>query len=303
MTGDPRLGNVVVAGSINVDTFLRVPHLPAPGETLIASRSSVRLGGKGANQAMAARRAGCRVTMVGAVGDDRTSRHPLRVLASSGVDAQHVQVIRGAATGSAVIAVDDAGENLIIVDPGANARLERFEAAAALADAAVLVVQGEMPMTFTAEAVVAASRVGVRVIVNLAPFTRWLAEFSVADPLILNEVEAGQLLGAQPGGPEDIAEVASRLLGYCRSAVVTIGARGAVLVTESGALHIAAPSISDVIDSTGAGDAFVGVTAAALAFGRTLPSSVRAGVEAASESVRHEGAGESYPDFISILAR
>jgi ribokinase len=296
-------GHVVVAGSVNLDTFVRVARLPTAGETQIATGSSQRLGGKGANQAVAARRAGSPVRMIGAVGDDMAARHLLRALASFGVDCDAIETIERTPSGSAVVVVDSAGENLIIVDSGANSRLTSFGAPDSLDGAAVLIVQGEMPQAFTVAAVETAVSRGVRVMVNLAPFSEWHPSYSVADPLVLNEVEAGQLLGQRPRGAADVSAMAGRILERCRSAVVTIGAKGAVLVTPTTTTHVQAPAVKRVVDSTGAGDAFVGVTAAGLAQGFMLVEAVRAGVGAASESVRHEGAGESYPDFPLTSAR
>jgi len=294
----PALPRVVVFGSANVDTFHRVPALPAAGETVLGTGLLVAVGGKGANQAIAAARAGADVAFLGATGRDAEGARIRATLDAAGVATEHVLDL-DAPTGRAVILVDDAGENVIVVALGANSELTPGHVAAlspAIAGASVLVVQGEAPAAATAAAVRAAAQAGVRVVVNLAPVVDLGGAERDADPLVLNEVEAAQLLGVLVTGPESRDAVAA-LAGHARSAVVTLGAQGALVVADGTVRHVPAPAPSHVVDTTGAGDAFVGVLAAALAAGRDLDAAVGDAVRAATASVEVLGAGESYPAF------
>jgi len=295
--GAPR---VAILGGINLDTFLRVHSLPVPGETTMSSEVLQLLGGKAANQAIAVARAGVPVTLLAAVGGDSHGERLRETLTRTGVDTLSMLRLEHAATGRATILVDDHGENVIVVTAGANGQLSAQDMAAfepQIAEAAVLVVQNEIQPAATIEAIALAERAGVRCIVNLAPFEDLGEAVSVADPLVVNEIEASQLLGYSVDAAS-IREAATGLMARARSVVVTLGAYGAFVVNRSGAFtHVSAPAASAVVDTTGAGDAFVGVLAGGIARGLSLEVAVARAVDAATASVAVLGAGEKYPQF------
>lgn len=296
----PTPSGVTVLGGINLDTFLRVASLPHPGETVLGSGLLQALGGKAANQAVAVARAGVAVTLVGALGDDPEGERLIRTLSGAGVGTDRLLQMPRTQTGRATVLVDDAGQNVIIVTPAANGTLtaetiDQFSVD--ITSAKILVVQGEVPLAASGAAVLLAARNGVRSIVNLAPYGDFGAALAAADPLVVNEVEASQLLGREVTGTGSI-EVIAELSSLARSAVVTLGAEGAVLVDRDGTVqHIPTPLAPEVVDTTGAGDAFVGVLAAALARDLPLAAAVQRAVEAATASIGVLGAGESYPTF------
>jgi ribokinase len=190
--------------------------------------------------------------------------------------------------------------------PGANHAVGAADAEAAgerIAASDILVVQGELPAPATRAAVRLAREAGVRAVVNLAPLIDLGAQLGCADPLVLNEVEAGQLLGEPLSSVSAVSAAGPRFRALARSVVVTVGAAGAVLITGEGMLHVPAPHVDEVCDTTGAGDALVGVLAAQLAAGLPLADATRLAVAAASLSVTVEGAAESYPDFGRELLR
>jgi ribokinase len=238
--------------------------------------------------------------MFGAVGGDENGSVLLARLAAQGVDVGRVRRIEGAASGLAMVAVSEDGENQIVVASGANALVDGgyvVSVRTQIADADVLILQGEIPREAALAAIEAAGGAGRRVVVNLAPVLDLGDALGVADPLVVNEVEAGQLLGADLATPAGVRAAADKLRSRARTCVVTMGARGAVLVERERVIEIEAPNVLDVRDTTGAGDALVGVLAAALAQGRDLEYAVRCAVAAAGRSVTVEGAGEQYPDF------
>ncbi|WP_041542939.1 PfkB family carbohydrate kinase [Catenulispora acidiphila] len=298
---------VVVIGSINVDEVVGVAELPAPGETVLGRERATGLGGKGANQAVAAAVAGAgagdsggRVALVGAVGADERGAMALEQLAEYGVDTSMVARLDGIASGRALVILSDAGENEIIVIGGAN---QAFDAGAlsrdTLCDAAVMVVQGEVAPSVNRAALRLAAELGVRAVVNLAPVQDLGEELAHADPLVVNEIEAAQLLeaGAELTGLQDVTDAAPRLRSLARSVLVTLGASGAVLITADAIDHVCAPRPDRVRDTTGAGDALVGVLAAALAQGFEVRAAVERAVRAASLSVTEVGAAASYRAF------
>jgi ribokinase len=262
-------GRVCVLGSLNLDLVTRVATHPSPGETVLG-RGLARLpGGKGANQALAAARAGARTTMIGRVGADEAGTAYRRGLAERGVDVAEVTVAEDEPTGHALIAVDAHGENTIIVVPGANGTLTNVPAAAIQA-ADVLLVQLEVPLTTVAAAVSVAVAAGVRVVLNPSPWSTDLpAEvLAAADPVVVNEHEA-TLLADRPAG----------------SVCVTLGRAGA----RWSGVAVPAPEVA-VQDTTGAGDAFAGTLAAALAAGQNAEQALHTAVTAASEACTWPGA-------------
>lgn len=287
---------VLVIGSANRDYLVRVPRLPAPGETVLASNMSNTCGGKGANQAVAASRLGATVSFVGAVGDDPDGALLLRELRAEGVEVSDVTVLHDADTGRAFVWVDDEGENSIAVVSGANYGLSPAKVTRVVErsqDGTIVVIQAEIPAATVTAAVQAAET--TRVVLNLAPVIALPDDvLSRADPLVVNEAEASSLVGFDVRSPDDALRAAHAIHPAPRSVVITIGAGGAVWMDgeQSGAVPIT--ERVPVVDTTGAGDAFVGALSAALANGSPLASAVAHGVRAGSYSVTRPGAQASY---------
>jgi len=278
--------------------------MPRDGETLHALRSQSMLGGKGANQAVAARRAGARVAFFGAVGDDADGRELLATLKEAHIDVSDVAIRVAESTGTAVVIVDSAGDNVIVVSAGTNGSLDLTYLEAAwplIRSASLLLVQGEIPAKVNRAAIELGAGAGLRVVVNLAPYQDLSEIIGHADPLVVNEVEAGQLLGVSIASAEAALDAARALADRARSAVVTLGAQGAVAAAGGRAEHLPAPDVAEVLDTTGAGDAFVGVLSAALLRGHGLFDASATGVKAASSAVRHYGAAAAYPDFSQLF--
>ena len=293
------MAEVFVVGSINQDFVLKVERRPKPGETVTDAVLSTHNGGKGANQAAAAALLCGSVALLGRVGDDGFGGSLVRALEEKGVDTALVEEAPDSSTGTAFITVTEDGENSITVAPGANRRLtpEDVDAArGAIAGAAVLVAQMEVPRECVARAVEVAGEVGTRVILNLAPpFDVPRAVLEGLDPLVVNEHEAAFLLGDTVEGVEAARAAASGLLALGpKSAVVTVGADGAVFAVGEDAGHVPAPE-ADVVDTTGAGDAFVGALALWLARGASLDEAVGYAVRAGSAAVTREGAQGALP--------
>lgn len=315
---------VVVVGAVNVDLVVAAPRLPGPGETVIGPTVERLGGGKGANAAVAAARAGATVQLVGAVGADEVGRGALDELRVDGVGVDGVAVLDDHPTGLAMIVVDPAGENQIAVAAGANAALPAAHVedalAALLPSAGCVLVSAEIAGAALLAAVRAATAAGVPCILNPAPVTPTvLAAVSGPEPAVRpGSVAAGaaprlvltpnatELLGLVPdGGPRrSAADRAAVLAGRTGAVVVvTLGAAGAVVVDGAGpARAVAAPAVAAVVDTTGAGDTFNGVLAAGLAAGAALDGAVRTAVVAASLSVAGLGARTAMPDAGAIAA-
>ncbi|PZE66522.1 ribokinase [Curtobacterium sp. MCBD17_021] len=296
---------MVVVGSLNVDQVVTVERHPSPGETLVATSMSLLPGGKGANQAVAAARRGATTAMVGSVGRDGSVQVATSLLADSGVDVTHVRAV-DAPTGLATVTVDRSGENTIVVVPGANSATDRealLASASVVASAAVVVLQGEIPADGIAAAAELASG---RVLLNLAPVVPVDREVVLAaDPLVVNEHEAALVLaqldpGAEVPADEPALVAALRGLGV-RSVVVTLGARGALVADGTDDL-VAVPSPRvTAVDSSGAGDAFVGALAAGLAAGDSLLDAARQAVRVGAFAVQGAGTQPSYPTLDDVL--
>jgi len=304
---------IVVVGSANADLVIDVEHRPTGGETLLGSDLVTSPGGKGANQAVAAGLLGGDVSFVGCVGRDDSGRLLRRSLARAGVDVTQLREV-DAPTGTALIFLPPDGENSIVVSPGAN-RLLNADVADELAvewsETAVLVVQLEIPLETVDRVVADASGAGVRVVLNAAPAAPLTAQtLAAADPLVVNEAEAAFLLGVDPVPEPTISQdlaTATALLGRGpRSVVVTLGARGAV-VAQNGddaaprSVHVPAPRVA-AVDTTGAGDAFVGALAVALADGLDLESAIQRSTLVAAHAVTRRGAQDSYPTAAEVVA-
>ena len=292
---------IIVVGSANQDYIVRVSVPPGPGETVIASSLLKQPGGKGANQAVAAARLGADVSFVGSVGGDDDGAQLIRALRSEGVDTANVEIISRGRTGLALVSVYDSGENSITVVPGANFSLnsERVRRTigrtVAESHAAIMVAQAEVLPEIVTAALTAAEEAGVRVIFNLAPFQPVADQLLAAcDPLVVNEAEASRLLGYDVHGA--VAERAADLLrSRTRSVVITVGAEGAYWADHHTAGHVPATGEVQVVDTTGAGDAFVGALAVELAGGAALDEAVAVGVRAGTFAVTSPGAQSSYP--------
>lgn len=291
---------IAVFGSTNLDESMRVRSLPRPGETVVAVASSTGPGGKGANQAVAAARAGVDVVLLSAVGSDPAGAALLEALATCGVDTGRVLIADAVLTGRAHIAVDHAGENSIVVASGANAAVTAEYAAQvsdAIAAARVLVVQGEVAEEATGAAIRTARDNGTRVVANLAPYFDLGPLAATADPIVVNALEASQLVGVPISDGASVRANAARIAAICDAVVVTLGPAGAVLCRRGEVTEFPARVPSEVVDTTGAGDAFVGVLAAALACGLGLDEACASAVDAATRTVEASGAATAYPVF------
>ncbi|WP_205472179.1 ribokinase [Nocardioides sp. SYSU D00038] len=289
--------DVVVVGSVNRDYVCRVDSLPAPGETVLGGQASVGSGGKGGNQAVAASLLGARTALVARVGRDDDGRAVTRDLAEAWVDTREV-LPTATRTGLAFVMVDATGENSIVVAPGANELLEPATTSRAVRELlrppGVVVTQAEIPEAAFDAAVRAAAETGCRAVVNLAPYRPVAADvLALCDPLVVNESEAGGLLGRRVRGAAAACDAVVDLAARCRSAVVTVGAEGAVVGEGTRVTHVPAHEVP-VVDTTGAGDAFTGAVAAALSAGRDLVDAVRLGVRAGSFAVQRPGAQASF---------
>ncbi|MFS4091196.1 ribokinase [Streptomyces sp. AF1A] len=288
--------DLLVVGSANADLVVGVERRPGPGETVLGSDLAVHPGGKGANQAVAAARLGARTALLARVGDDAHGRMLLDSQRAAGVDTAGV-LTGGAPTGVALITVDPSGDNSIVVSPGANARLtpEDVKAAAGLLRASrVVSAQLEVPLETVAE-VVRGLAPGSRFVLNPSP-PRPLPDEVVAacDPLIVNEHEAEVILGGTVAGqtPEDRAR--ALLARGPRSVVVTLGGEGALVATRDATTRIA-PVTVDVVDTTGAGDAFTAALAVRLGAGARLEAAAAHAARVGALAVTRRGAQDSYP--------
>ena len=293
--------NVAVLGSANLDIVVPVPHHPAIGETVLGGHHDRIPGGKGANQAVAAARLGARVAMVGRVGSDDAGTTLRTALQDAGVDCRHLVVDGQALSGLALIGVDRSGDNTIIVSPGANDRVGPDDVAAAaplLASAAVTLVQLEVP-TMAVEAAVAAA-VG-KVVLNPAPaFLLSAALLERVDVLVPNRIELAQLAGSAEADDLAAVEEMARSLPV-PTVVVTLGADGALLVAGGDAVLLPAPPV-EAVDTTGAGDAFCGAIAEALARGVAIDEATARAVHAGSLATTRRGAQPSLPTGAQVNA-
>lgn len=291
--------DVFVVGSINQDFVLKVDRRPEPGETVTGAELSLHDGGKGANQAAAAALLGASVAMLGRVGDDDLGGPLMEALAKKGVDTRLVEPVGGESTGAAFVTLTPDRENAIAVAPGANHLVlpqDVDAASAAIREARVLVAQMEVPPETVSRAVEAAYEGGTRAVVNLAPPVELpKGVLEKLDPLVVNEHEAAFLLGGKVEGIDGALDASPGLLkAGPRSAVITLGADGAVYAEGDAVEHVSSPEV-EVVDTTGAGDAFVGALAAKLADGSSLREAVSYAVRAAAAAVVKEGAQGALP--------
>ena len=314
--GDTSLPAVVVCGSINVDTFVGLQQFPAPGETVIARRGIQGLGGKGANQAVASAHMGVETILLASVGQTSAGNpeeplDPLALLAieelqQHGVNTEYIAKTTQP-TGQAFIMNDASGENIIIVTSGANeltspaAHSDLLREIATTRPVPVVLAQGELTPEHSAELPALAAAAGARLMLNLAPVTTKDPDLiAAANPLILNELEAADITGLSRNTP--VEEIFAALAKVSRSAVVTLGAEGAAVIDGDSVVRVPAPKVDRIVDTTGAGDAFCGTLAAAVATGATLEEAARLAVAAGSLATQKHGAAGSYASEQDVRA-
>ena len=300
------MSHIIVVGSLNIDLVVRTPRFPQPGETIAGEDLAVVPGGKGANQAVAAARLGGRVAMVGRVGADAFGPRSLGGLEQQGVDTCHVGRDERSATGTAVILIDAQGQNSIILSPGANQRVEPADVEAAqhlFKGSEMLVLQLEIPLETVEFAAGLAREHGLSVILNPAPGqTLPGCLLESVDVLVPNETELQLIAGRETDGTEARVAAARELLRRGVAAVVvTLGADGALVVTHD-ETQLVAGRQADVVDTTAAGDAFVGALAVALTAGRALCEAVEYANCAGALAVTRFGAQPSLPTAAEVDA-
>jgi len=291
------MSRVVVVGSINIDLVVAAGHLPRPGETVVGGGFVRHLGGKGANQAVAAARAGAAVVMVGAVGRDADGDESVATLQAEGIDVTGIRRV-DAPTGVAIIAVAPDGENQIVVAPGANALVSADDASLRNLPPGpgVMLACLEIPMPAVVAATVAATRIGIQPMVNLGPAYPLAPEVLASGAILTPNAE--ELLATT--GAADVEIGISLLISAgARAVVVTLGAQGALVAEGSRRRSIPALAV-EVVDTTGAGDTFSGVLAAWLASGHNLDDAVEAANCAAGLSVTRRGARDGMPGQATI---
>lgn len=297
---------VVVIGSLNMDLVTRAPRLPRGGETLIGQSFSTVSGGKGANQAVAAARLGAEVSMVGCIGSDAYGQQLRNALLAEQIDCDAISIVDGA-SGVALIVVDDNSQNAIVIVAGANGALtpgviDRFDSVLQAAD--VIICQLEVPDATVGHALKRGRELGKTVILNPAPASRPLPAdwYATIDYLIPNESEAAALSGLPVDSLETAETAATRLIGMgAGKVIITLGAQGSLFADGKGFQHFPAPQVH-AVDTTAAGDTFVGGFAAALASGQCEAEAIRFGQVAAALSVTRAGAQPSIPTLSDVQA-
>lgn len=308
-----RMSRIVVVGSLNMDLVTQTPHLPLPGETVIGRAFTTAPGGKGANQAVAAARLGARVEMIGRIGADDFGRKLRKACAIAGVNTQNVLIDHDAATGVAVIQVDEAGQNTIVVATGANARLTPADiesASAAITSADALIVQLEISLDSVERALYIARAAKVLTVLNPAPAQPLPRDMlALVDVIIPNESEAAQLTGIVVNDWASAESAARALhLGNAKLVIITLGARGALALENNRVHRIPAFSIQ-AVDATAAGDAFVAAFAVAFTSGKSIDDALREANAAGALTTTKLGAQPSLPtrteldEFLSERSR
>lgn len=298
---------VFVVGSLNADHRVRVARIPSAGETVIGGEVAVSPGGKGANQAVAAARAGAGVTLVGAVGADRDGDLMLRALAEDAVETRHVRVVATSPTGRALVTVDDHGENSIVVSPGANSSLTAADVDAGLGGMKrgdLLLLQLETPLPLVTHAARRAAEAGGTVVVNAAPVPPVLDDLLTrVDLLVVNGHELSgiaTLLRAKPTRPDVSEDMAVLARASGATVVCTAGSDGAYVTRGARIEHVEASRVT-AVDTTAAGDTFIGYLAARLAADPDdVTGALECAVHAAGLAVTRPGAIDSIPHLNEI---
>ncbi|MFN8498899.1 MAG: ribokinase [Anaerolineae bacterium] len=298
---------ITVVGSSNFDLFSRPPRFPRPGETLIGGEFRTDFGGKGANQAVTAARLGGQVTLVTRIGKDVFGQGMLQNFEAQGIETRYVFVDETRASGVADIWVDDQGQNVIIISPGANGALtpeDARRAADAIQSAAVVVCQLEVPTETVVEAFRIARAAGARTILNTAPAAAIPDELiALSDIVSPNETEIELLTGLPATTLDGAAAAAQQLLARgARTVVVTLGKRGALLAQQDSLRHVSATPVQ-AIDTTGAGDCFIGALAVFLGEGQSLDQAIEWANIVAGVSVTRRGTQASFPRREEIAAQ
>lgn len=297
---------LVVVGSSNMDLVVRSPRIPVSGETILGGDFLMVPGGKGANQAVAIAKLGAHAILVARLGDDVFGRKSLENFQKENVDTQYVTLTPGTPSGVALITVDTAGNNAIVVAPGANAKLspdDIYRAQSEICSAGAVVAQLEVPLATIQCAAELAHRAGVTFVLNPAPAQKLpsslLAMVTVLTP---NEIEAEILTGIRVVDPDSACAAADRLLeAGSRAAIVTMGAKGFLLAQGNRRDYIAAERVN-VVDTTAAGDAFTGSLAVSVGQGHSLADSAVFASRAAALSVTRRGAQPSMPTMEEVCA-
>lgn len=289
---------IVVIGSINMDLVLRVPRMPLPGETLTGGAFQTIAGGKGANQAVACARLGSTpVAMIGCLGDDAFGQTLRAALVADHIDVSHVTMLPGVASGIASILVDANGQNSIVIAGGANDLLTPAHIDAAmplLSRASIVVLQLETPLATVEHAIAVAHSLGKTVVLNPAPAASLpAAVLAHVDYLVPNEIEAAMLLDGGHAADHAASAAALRALGS-RNVLVTLGAQGVHAALEAGSQDFPAQAVK-AVDTTAAGDTFIGGFVAALATGASPAAAIGLGQRAAAIGVTRQGAQTSIP--------
>jgi ribokinase len=300
------MADIVVVGSLNMDLVIKTERMPQPGETIRGSDFQTIPGGKGANQAVAAARLGSQVAMAGRVGNDGFGPALIANLSEQGVDTSNVLVDADAPTGIALIVVDQSGENSIVVASGANLSVSPQDVdalAGLLPRAKLLLLQFEVPLESVERAATMAARHGVKVILNPAPAQAAPPRLlSQVDYLVPNETEACLLTGVEVKDLASAEEAARKLLGQgIPVVIVTLGEKGALVVTSEQAFHVPARQV-EAVDTTAAGDAFIGGLAVALTKGFSLEEAVRYATCAGTLAATKFGAQTSLPSAEEVQA-
>ncbi len=298
--------DIVVVGSLNMDLVVRTARMPNPGETISGEEFHLIPGGKGANQAVACARLGASTAMVGRVGRDAFGPELVHSLESSQVDVSHIQALEGFSTGTATILVNDRGENRIIVVPGANAGWQPADIVAVEAliqEAKAVVMQFEIPLETILQVSAIAHRGGVKVVLNPAPARPIPPElYANLDVLIVNEIEAGLLSGLEVKSLDEAFAAGEALLARgVETVCLTLGERGAILVTSRERLQAPAIPVT-VVDTTAAGDSFVGGFVASLVEGASMETALRVAVCSGCLAVTRLGAQPSIPNKRQVLS-
>lgn len=298
-------GAVAVVGSLNMDLVVRVPRLPVAGETLAGHSFAQVPGGKGGNQAVAAARLGAHVAMIGRIGADSNGASLRAGLEVEGIDCRALAECETAPTGVALISVDEEGRNSIVIVAGSNAALTAADIArheSVLAASSVVVCQLETPPETVRAALEAGRRLDKTVVLNPAPAMGPLPDdwLPLVDYLIPNEIEAAALTGLPIGSPAQAAQAADALRRQgARNVLITLGASGVLAALESGTTHFEAPRVA-AVDTTAAGDTFIGAFAAQLARRAAVDAAIRFAQRAAALSVTRAGAQPSIPTLAEL---